>query len=123
MLEMLHKDIVYEVIGCAFEVLNELGYGLIEKPYENAMVVEFELRGIPYKQQPNFPIEYKEVRVGLFVPDLIVEDKVVVDTKVIDRITDQERGKMINYLKWTGLRVGLLINFKHAKLEWERIVL
>ena len=63
------------------------------------------------------------IRFGLFIPDLIAFDAVVVDTKVIDRITDHERGLMLNYLRITKLRVGVILNFKHAKLEWERIVL
>ena len=59
----------------------------------------------------------------MFIPDLIVFDSIVVDTKVIDQITDHERGLMLNYLRITGLRVGVILNFKHRKLEWERIVL
>ncbi len=66
---------------------------------------------------------YKSVKVGEYIPDLIVFDEIVVDTKTIDRITDVERGQILNYLKITQLRVGLLLNFKHPKLEWERLVL
>ena len=79
-------------------MLNELGHGLNEKCYENE-------------------------RVGLFVPDLIAYERVIVDTKVIDCITDAERGQMLNYLRITKLRVGLILNFKHPRLEWERVVL
>ncbi|MEY4005951.1 MAG: hypothetical protein RLZZ221_2047 [Verrucomicrobiota bacterium] len=66
---------------------------------------------------------YKGERVSEFVPDLVVEDSVIVDAKVIDRITDHERGQMLNYLRITALRVGLVVNFRRPKLEWERIVL
>jgi len=104
-------------------VRNTLGHGIVEKPYENALVVEFGLRNIPYRQQPLFDILYKGNKVGLFIPDLIAFDAVVVDTTVIDKITDHERGLMLNYLRITKLRVGVILNFKHAKLEWERIVL
>ena len=120
---LLLKDEVYQIVGAAMEVLNELGYGLYEKPYENALVVEFKLRSIPFSQQPNFEVLYKGHKVGLLVPDLIAFDAVIVDAKVIDRITDVERGRMLNYLKITKLRVGVILNFAHAKLEWERIVL
>ena len=85
--------------------------------------MEFSLRKIPFKQQPSFDVLYKGRKIGLFVPDLIVFDALVVDTKVIERITDHERGLMLNYLRITGLRVGVILNFKHRKLEWERIVL
>lgn len=121
--ELLLKEEVYQVVGCAIDVLNTLGHGLLEKPYENALVVEFGLKNIPYKQQPRYGVIYKSVKVGEYIPDLIVFDEIVVDTKTIDRITDVERGQILNYLKITQLRVGLLLNFKHPKLEWERLVL
>jgi GxxExxY protein len=120
---LLFKDEVFQIVGAAMEVLNELGHGLHEKPYENALVVEFGLRQIPFRQQPNYDVLYKGHKVGLFVPDLIAYDAVVVDAKVIDRITDIERGQILNYLRITKLRVGVLLNFKNPKLEWERIVL
>ena len=118
-----YKNETREIIGCSMEVLNELGHGLLEKPYENALCVEFGLRDIPYAQQARYKVLYKNVQVGEYIPDLIVFDKIVVDTKVIDRITDHEIGQMLNYLKITGHRVGLIINFKKAKLEWRRVAL
>jgi GxxExxY protein len=120
---LLLKTEVFQIVGCAIEILNTLGHGLLEKPYENALVVEFDLSKIPFRQQPSFDVLYKGQKVGVFVPDLIAFDSVVVDTKVIERITDHERGLMLNYLRITGLRVGVILNFKHRKLEWERIAL
>ena len=120
---LLFKEEVFQIVGSAIEVLNTLGHGIVEKPYENALAVEFRLRGIPFRQQPAFNVLYKGENVGLFIPDLIALEAVVVDTKVIDRITDHERGLMLNYLRLTSLRVGVILNFKHRKLEWERIVL
>ncbi|MDP3071759.1 MAG: GxxExxY protein [Opitutaceae bacterium] len=121
--KLLHGELAYAIVGCAFEVLRELGHGLHEKPYENALAVEFGLRGIAIEQQRRFDVLYKGVRVSEFIPDLIAGSAVVVDTKVLDRITDFERGQMLNYLRITKLRVGLIINFQKPKLEWERIVL
>ena len=120
---LMNEDETRRIIGCAMEVLNGLGQGLLEKPYENALVVEFGLRGIPFKQQPRFDVIYKSVKVGEYIPDLIAFDQVVVDTKVIEKITDLEIGQILNYLKITGLNVGLILNFKRPKLEWNRIVL
>jgi len=120
---LVHKDETRRIIGCAMEVLNTLGHGLLEKPYENALVVEFQRQDISYKQQPRFDVVYKGVKVGEYVPDLIVLDKVVVDTKVIEKITDREIGQVLNYLKITGLKLGLVLNFRRARLEWKRIVL
>lgn len=121
--KLLHAEMTRAIIGAAMEVLNELGHGLNEKPYENALMVEFGLRDIPCRQQPSFDVMYKGREVGLYIPDLIAFDTVIVDTKVVDYISDQERGQMINYLRVTGLRVGLIINFSKPRLEWERIVL
>jgi GxxExxY protein len=121
--ELFYKDQVYEIVGSAMEVLNGLGNGLHEKIYENSMVVEFRLRGIAFSQQPHYDVIYKGVNVGDYIPDLIAHDKIIVDTKVIEMITNREIGKMLNYLKITGLKVGVILNFKQAKLEWERVVL
>ena len=112
-----------KVIGFAFEVLNEIGHGLHEKIYENALTVLFKLNGIAFDQQRRFPVLFRGVEVGEFIPDLIAFGSVIVDPKVIDHITDFERGKMLNYLRITKLRVGLLLNFKKPRLEFERIVL
>lgn len=121
--QFLLKNETHEIIGCAFDVLNELGHGLNEKCYENAMVVEFGIRNISFHQQRPFQVIYKQRPVGLFIPDLIAFEQVIVDTKVIDRISDYERGQMLNYLRITKLKVGLILNFKHPRLEWERVVL
>ena len=115
--KLLLKQEVFRIVGCAIEVLNTLGHGLLEKPYENALITEFGLQAIPFKQQPAFDLLYKERKAGVFVPDIIAFDSVVVDTKVIDCLTDHERGLMLNYLRVTKLRAGVVLNFKRAKLE------
>ena len=120
--ELFLKEEVFDVVGGAMEVLNELGYGLLEKPYENALVVELGLKNISVRQQARYKVMYKGVQVGEYVPDLITHEKLVVDTKVIGRITNHELGQMMNYLKITGLKAGLILNFKRPKLEWKRIV-
>jgi len=111
------------ILGCAFEVLNEIGHGLHEKIYENALAVAFRDKEIPFDQQPRFSVLFKGQPVGEFIPDFLVFDLVVVDPKVIDQITDHERGKMLNYLRIAKKRVGLILNFKYARLQWERVVL
>jgi GxxExxY protein len=112
-----------EILNCAFEIHNALGHGFHEKPYENALAVEFSERGIAYDQQARFPMNYKSVKVGEFIPDLIAFGKVVIDTKTISRISDKEIGQMLNYLRITGLPVGMLLNFKNPRLEYRRVVL
>jgi GxxExxY protein len=112
-----------KVIGFAFEILNEIGHGLNEKIYENSLTVLFKQNGIAFDQQRRFSVVFRGVQVGEFIPDLIAFGLVIVDTKVIDRITDHERGQMLNYLRITKLRVGLILNFKNARLEFDRIIL
>ena len=121
--EVLHKAETHEIVGSAFGVLNALGHGLNEKIYENALTIELLRRALAVDQQRSFDVHYLGQRVGTFVPDLIVAGKVIVDAKVVDRLGEHERGQMLNYLRITKLRVGLLLNFKHARLEWERIQL
>ncbi len=121
--KLLLKAETEKIIGFSFDVLNEIGHGLNEKIYENSLVVLFKLNGIAFDQQRRFPVFFRNVQVGEFVTDLIVFGSVIVDTKVIDRITDHERGQMLNYLRIAQLRVGLILNFKNARLGWERIVL
>ena len=121
--KLIHKEEVYQLVGCAMEVLNAIGHGLHEKPYENALVVEFGLKELSCEQQKRFSVTYKSVMVGEYIPDLIVGRAVIVDSKVIDRITLLERGQMLNYLRITDLKIGLILNFKRPKLELERIIL
>lgn len=121
--ELILGKEVYQIVGSAFEVLNELGHGGKEKIYENSLVVEFRRRGIAFTQQQRFPVAYKGENVGVLVPDLIAYDAVIVDTKVVPEITAREIGQMINYLKITQLHVGVILNFFKPRLEWERIVL
>lgn len=111
------------IIGCAFAVLNALGHGFHEKPYEEALAVDFCYHNIPFSQQSRFLIFYRETKVGEYIPDLVVFGKIIVDTKTIERITDQDVGRMLNYLRATGLQVGLILNFKHARLQFRRVTL
>jgi GxxExxY protein len=121
--KLVLKDETQRIIGHAFNVLNELGHGLNEKIYENSLTIAFKQDAIAFDQQRNFQVLFRGEHVGLFIPDLIAFGSVIIDAKVIDRITDHERGQMLNYLRITKLHVGLILNFKHARLEWERIVL
>ncbi len=121
--EEIHILETERIIGSAFSVLNSVGHGYHEKIYENALVVEFRHQDIHFLQQARFPLHYREVKVGEFVPDLIGFGKVIVDAKTIPRITDHEIGQMLNYLRVTGLQVGLILNFKYSKLEFRRVAL
>jgi GxxExxY protein len=121
--KLLIKAETEKIIGFAFDVLNEVGCSLNEKIYENSLTVLLRQNNIALDQQRRFPVFFRGVEVGEFIPDLIADRSVIVDTKVIEAITDRERGQMLNYLRITGLRVGLILNFKFPRLQWERIVL
>ncbi|MDF1738923.1 MAG: GxxExxY protein [Verrucomicrobiales bacterium] len=111
-----------EILSCAFEVANSLGHGLLEKPYENALVVEMALREIPVEQQKRFDVVFKDVVVGEYIPDLIAFGNIIVEVKTIESISDSELGQVINYLKISGFEVGLIVNFKHPKVTWKRVI-
>lgn len=119
---IIHEKRSGEIIGAAMTVLNCLKPGLDEKVYENALVVELQAAGHRIEQQQQFPVTYRDVRVGLLVPDLIVDGKVIVDPKVVTAFTDTHIAQMAGYLAITGMELAILINFKNAKLEWKRIV-
>jgi len=116
-----HKELTGQIIGAAMEVLNELRPGQDERIYERALEVELALRGISVQRQRQYPVNYKGHPVGTFIPDLIADEKVIVDPKVVSEFNEHHIAQMLGYLAITGLEVALLLNFKHAKLEWKRI--
>lgn len=119
---MEFKDDSYEVIGAAMEVHNVVGPGLREKPYENALVIALRDKGLRAQPQKPYPIYYHEHIIGDCVPDITVNDVLLIDTKSIDRIADNEIAQMLNYLRISKIEVGLIINFKNSNLEWKRVV-
>jgi len=121
--QFLFRDETYQIIGCSIEILNTIGHGFFEKIYENAIITEFDLKKVSYNQQSRFGIVYKGKTLGEYIPDIVAFDKIIIEIKTIDKITNQERGQVLNYLKVTGFEIGLILNFKNPKLEWERVVL
>ena len=119
---LVHEEISRIIIGAAMEVLNTLGCGFSEKIYEKAIVVELLAKQLKIEQQKRFAVRYKNVEVGEYIPDLLVENKVIVDTKVVESIRSEHQAQMLNYLAVTGLKLGLIINFRRPKLEYQRIV-
>lgn len=119
---MLHAELSEAIIGAAMKVLNTLKPGLSEKAYENALVIELRKRGHKIDQQQRFDVKYDGQLVDTLVPDLIVDDLVVADPKVVEDFTPSHHAQMMGYLAVTGLRLALLLNFKHADLRWKRVV-
>jgi GxxExxY protein len=124
MMELLLKDEVYQIVGAAIEVHRELGCGFAEAVYEEAMLIELAARGIPFESQKILRISYKDrVLEKAYIADLICFSSIIVDLKAIDRLSGKEEQQILNYMKATGIRVGLLINFgSSSKLEWQRYI-
>jgi GxxExxY protein len=121
--EFLYKELTGEIIDSACIVHNTLGCGLLEKIYENSLIHELKLRGKQVASQKEFTVVYKEKQVGIYYADLVVDDKVVVEVKSAEEINDTHRAQILNYLRISGLRVGLLINFAKPKLKYERFII
>lgn len=124
MTELLLKEEVYAIIGAAIEVHKTLGRGFLEGVYQEAMEIESSLRNLPFEPRKKLKIRYKDrfLEKG-YEADLVYYEQIIVELKAIDQLTGREEAQLLNYLKATGLRVGLLINFgSHGKLEWKRLV-
>jgi len=119
---LIHEKLSEAIIGAAMKVLNTLKPGLDEKLYENALVIELTRCGHRVEQQKSFPVHYEGQRIGNLVPDLIVDDLVIVDPKVTSAFSDTHGALMTGYLVITNLQLALLLNFKYSRPTWKRIV-
>ncbi len=123
MLDILYKELSYKIVGLAMEVHRELGYGFLEKVYENALVILLEENNIKVEQQKQIIIEFHEKEIGNYISDLLVEDKIIIELKVATKIKGVHKAQVANYLKATGKKLGIIINFGSEKLEFERVVM
>ena len=115
-----HEEITKLVIGCAFEVINELGVGFLESVYEKALLVALRQKNLAVTSQQPIKVMFRNQCVGEFFADLFVEEKVIVELKAVKALAPEHQAQIINYLKATGIEVGLLINFGNPKLEYQR---
>lgn len=120
--KLIHPEISEVVIGSAMKVLNALKPGLAEKAYENALVIELRKRGHKVDQQKKFEVRYEGELVDILVPDMVVDDLVIVDPKAVEVFTTTPLAQMQGYLTITQLRLALLLNFKFADLRWKRVI-
>ena len=121
--ELLYRDEVYRIIGACLAVHKDNGF--VEPVYQDALEIELEFLAIPFDAQRNFQIHYRDRALKhTYTPDLLCFDKIIVELKAAKALTDEHRAQLLNYLKVTGLQLGLLVNFgSHPRLEWERIIL
>ena len=117
----LHGDITEKILKAAFEVSKELGSGFLESVYKNAMVIALRAKGMKVEIEKPISVMFREQQVGQFYADLFVDDKVIIELKAVSALAPEHSAQTINYLKATGIEVGLLINFGRPKIEYKRL--
>jgi GxxExxY protein len=122
MTELLYKELTFAVIGAAMEVHKILGPGFLEGVYQVAVERELTLRGIPFEKQVRLPVTYKDILVGEYVSDFIIDGKLIVEMKAVSNFNSQHQAQAIHYLAATGLRLALLLNFGTGFLEHRRVI-
>ena len=120
---IIYSDLSYEIMGAIFEVHKTLGPGFVESVYEKALIEEFTKRAIKVETQKVIDVIYKGKKIGNHRLDLIVEDKVVVELKTVERFAPHHTAQLLSYLKASGYKLGILVNFSKAKVEYRRVVM
>lgn len=121
--KLLYPELSYQIVGLAMQVHRELGYGFLEKVYENSMMVLLRRNSISAEQSVEIKVQFQGVMVGTFESDIIVDRKIILELKAAKSISDVHRAQTLNYLKATGFRLGILLNFGKSRLESERLIL
>ncbi|HEX7026132.1 MAG TPA: GxxExxY protein [Gammaproteobacteria bacterium] len=117
------EKLTYQIRSCVYEVYRELGHGFLEKVYENALLIELKSKELACKCQVPLEVKYKNKQVGQYFADLIVEDRVIIEVKAQDKLTGAAEAQLLNYMRISGLTVGLLVNFTYPKATVKRLVL
>ncbi len=110
-IEYLHSDLTNKILRAYYSVYNELGYGFLESVYHNSMMIELKKLGLKCEKEKKIEVYYDGILVGNYIADIIVEDKVILELKAVSKLNPQHEVQLINYLKATGIKVGLLLNF------------
>jgi len=121
--KIFYKDLSYKIVGLAMQVHTELGYGFLEKVYENALMILLKENGIKAEQQIPIKVHFHGHIVGEYIADALVEDCIILELKAQGKIIENHKAQTLNYLKATGLKLAILLNFGKHKLEYERLVL
>ena len=123
-MDILNKDESYRIIGACFEVYKEKGCGFVEPVYQECLEIELSLQKVPFSAQTELKLQYKgHLLDQIYKPDFICHEKIIMEIKAVSKLVDEHRAQVHNYIKATGYKLGLLVNFGHfPKIEWERIV-
>lgn len=122
MTDVLYKELSYQIMAAVFEVYNTLGFGFLEKVYERALLKELCLRNIPVEAQKEIKVFYKGEKVGTYFADLVVNNEILLELKAVESLNNIHKAQVLNYLKATGFKLGLLINFGRERVQYERLV-
>jgi GxxExxY protein len=123
MTEILYKELSYAIVGAAMEVFNALGHGFLEAVYQKALAHEFKLRGIPFEEQVRLPVRYKDLLVGDYIADFVIDGKIIVEIKSVSHFKNEHQAQAMHYLAATGYQLAILLNFgRPGKVEQWRIV-
>jgi GxxExxY protein len=120
---IIYPDLSYEIMGAIFEVHKELGPGFLESIYEKALIEELSSRGMKIETQKVIDLTYKNKKIGAHRLDLVVEDKVVVELKTVERFSIHHKAQLISYLRASGYKLGILVNFSKSKVEYPRVLI
>ena len=118
---LLYPDLSYKIVDLAMDVHSKLGYGFLEKVYENALMIMFRKAGIKAQQQSPITVYFDGEEVGNYIADIVIEDSIILELKSQINITDANRAQTLNYLKATGYKLAIILNFGKQKLEHERL--
>jgi len=117
----LYQEITETILGCCFDVMNELGVGFLESVYKNALLIALREKGLKVEVEKRFQVMFRERKIGLYIADLVVEGKVIIELKCCESLLGEHQAQLINYLKVSSILVGLLVNFRKRKLEYKRV--
>jgi len=121
--KIIHKNLSYKIIELALEVHNELGCGFLEKVYENALMILLDREGVPARQQAPADVYFQNKVVGQYFADILVDNKIILELKTVNAIADVHKAQVLNYLRATGIKLGLILNFAKPRFEYKRLVL
>ena len=117
----LYQELTETILGCCFDVMNELGVGFLESVYINALLIALREKDIKVEVEKRFQVMFRERKIGLYIADLVVEGKVIIELKCCESLLGEHQAQLINYLKVSSIFVGLLVNFRKRKLEYKRV--
>ena len=118
---LLHQELTEKILGCCFDVMNELGVGFLESVYKNALLIALKDKGLKVDVEKRFEVIFRERKIGLYIADLVVEGKVIIELKCCETLLGEHQAQLINYLKVSNILVGLLINFRNRTVEYKRV--